>query len=810
MPQLSATVLLIITILLNLSFFFILYRKSIKCKNTLRDEFKKKYDIIYNGTHSAILVLENEKIDDCNPKAEIFFGLPKEQLIGKNPAELSPEFQEDNRTSIAKAKQYMESAVSNGSERFEWLHKRNNETVYADVNLFPVTMGKKHYLVAFLYDISRRKAAEKLISQSEKKFITAFNFSPQAMTITRLQDGRFSNVNEIFLRATGYSREEAIGHTVEELNFFQNNSDRLKYKEEVAKNGFIYGMEYDLKVKNGKIITCIMSSTLIEINSENYILTTMLDISDRKRAGEELRKAKETAEAATAAKSQFLANMSHEIRTPMNAVIGMANLLSDTPLNKEQKEYVEIIKTGGNNLLGVIDNILDFSKIESKKLELEDKPFNLRDCIEETLEIFINKASEKNIELACRFDELTPEFIYGDITRLRQILINLINNALKFTKKGEVIVNISSQKSDFGKYRLLFSVKDTGIGIAEDKLDRLFKSFSQVDSSTTRHYGGTGLGLAISKSLVELMGGKLSVESEEGEGSTFSFYINAKAMVSSSKVSAFQRNKNPLKDKKVLIIDDNLSNLLILSTQLKAWGAIPASFDKSKEVLNLLTGQFDFDLAILDYQMPEMDGIKLGMEIRKKSQLPMILLSSGYNLNLRAESEIFADILSKPIKSKKLFDSLSTILLHSKTPSTDGVTNAGSPVSAPQESSVKILLVEDNIINQKVAVKLLERIGYIPEVVNNGIEALNAYEKNKHDIIFMDVQMPLMDGLEAARIIRNRYGNEVPRIIAMTAAATREDRVECLQSGMNDYISKPVQMETLAEKIKESVCTLSP
>ena len=331
----DALLILCLIFLLGCSIFLFYYRKSIYLKCNLINETERKFQIIFRESHSAILILENETIVDCNPKAEIFFGLPKNQLIGYHPADLSPEFQADNKRSIDKAKQLITSAINGNTKSFEWLHKRNDNIVYADINLSPIAINGKKYLIAFLYDLTSRKLTEETLRESENKFISAFKFSPQAMSITSI-DGKFVDVNDIFIKDTGYCREELIGHTVEELNFFLDDNKRLEYRYEVSKKGFIYGLEFKFRMKTGKIITGIISSTIIKLKGEVHLLTTILNITERKKAEEEMLKAKKAAEAANIAKSEFLANMSHEIRTPMNAVIGMTSLLYDTPLDKEQ------------------------------------------------------------------------------------------------------------------------------------------------------------------------------------------------------------------------------------------------------------------------------------------------------------------------------------------------------------------------------------------------------------------------------------------------------------------------------------------
>ncbi|WP_052813025.1 response regulator [Desulfonatronum thioautotrophicum] len=728
-----------------------------------------------------------------------------------------------------------------------------------DVHAHPVfdADGEVVQVIEYSLDVTERRQFERDLRESQERLALATSGTGIGIWDYSLAEDRLE-WDEQMLQLFGVKPED-FQHTFEEW-FSRVHPEDVQQATRVFQSALqeqdMFSIEFRILRDRGgpdEEIRYLAGSGVVRRDAQGNperALGVNYDITERRIAEEELQQANRrlkeattqakrmalAAQAANVAKSQFLANMSHEIRTPMNGVIGMTGLLLDTKLTEEQRSFAEIIRSSGESLLTLINDILDFSKIEADKLDLEDVDFDLRSVVEDTLQVLAHKAHEKRLELVCRITAETPTHLRGDPGRLRQILLNLCGNAIKFTSSGEVVVDIAPE--DIGEEGTLirFSVRDTGIGIPEQKIVEIFDPFHQVDASTTRTYGGSGLGLTISKRLVEMMGGEIGVQSQEGSGSTFWF------------TALFRQQKNPVpkedeqlsvpvdvRNIRVLVVDDNATNRLVFREQLTRWGLQCTETENAEEALQALHQAHvhgdPFQLALVDMQMPDMDGEHLGMAIKADPQLHPTILVMLTSLGAYGDAQKMKDIgfaayLHKPVRQSQLFNCLQTVLRESAqveqntAPQNDIEPSASRPgASNPWQS--RILLAEDNAINQIVAQRMLERLGFRATVVANGQDALAVLAKEPYDLVLMDVQMPVLDGLEATREIRKReasgerftrttkreanIGDSAPQplpIIALTAHVMHGDRERCLQAGMNDYLGKPLQPADLLEKLR--------
>jgi two-component system sensor histidine kinase/response regulator len=670
---------------------------------------------------------------------------------------------------------------------------------------------------ALQQEAAKLKPAEEAVRANEQRFRMISETLPLGV-FEATSDGNCVYTNTAWQKIFETSLEQSLALKWTELIHPEDREAAWQAWTTAMQTFSSFSMECRLSDRNGSTRWVRLSSCPIMADDGIRYTGTVEDITGQKRFQDELKRAKEAAEDANRAKSEFLANMSHEIRTPMNGVIGMTGLLLDTDLTDEQRDLAETVRTSAESLLQIINDILDFSKIEAGKIEFEILNFDLRNALEDMTDMVAPKAYEKGLEIACIVSPDVPSLVRGDPGRIRQILLNLAGNAVKFTHEGQIAIRVSLVEETTTHVTLKFKVADTGIGIPPDRLDRLFKSFSQADASTTRKYGGTGLGLAISKQLAENMGGEIGVQSEQGKGSTFWFTIVLEKQSVDEK--RLVRLPSDLQGKRILAVADHPINLLALSHGLEASGCTYTTASRSEEALAVLHREVSkgtpFHLVIVDCVTADRTCEALGKRIKEDPELKetLLVMMTAWGQRgdaARAKDAGFAAYLTKPIRRSHLLECLKTVLGFEDDRGRrkeDPALVTKHSVAESKKRRVHILLAEDNIVNQKLALRLLEKFGYRADAVANGQEAVSALEMANYDLVLMDVQMPEMDGIEATQVIRNRSSrvknHDVP-IIAMTAHAMRGDRERCLEAGMTDYTSKPIQPQALMEAIEKCV-----
>ena len=778
-------------------------------------ELRKLSAAVDQAPVSIVITNLAGNIEYTNPRFTQVTGYSAEEAKGKNPRILK-----SGEKPPEEYRELWQTLVAGGTWRGEFHNKRKNGELYwEEAAISPIceATGRATHYLAVKVDITVRKRAELEL----KLFRALIENSVDDMIVADPLTGRILDGNASTCRKLGYTHAELLSLTI---------PDVVVGLERAAFDAFIVQLkaagsmtaEDAHRRKDGTTYPVEASLSMVTLDRD-YAVGIVRDITVRKQVELELRTAKAAAESSVQAKSEFLANMSHEIRTPMNGVIGMTGLLLDTQLTREQRQFAESVRNSAESLLTIINDILDFSKIEAGKLTFETLDFDLVDTIESTLDMLAERAQGKGIELASGITADVPTRLRGDPGRLRQVLANLIGNALKFTEHGEVAVRVQLESETATHAVLRFNVVDTGIGIPPDVQARLFQSFSQADNSTTRRYGGTGLGLAISKQLVSLMHGQIGVQSEAGAGATFWFTVELEKQTGEPK--PIRKAISDLFNLRVLVVDDNATNRQILRHQIVAWKMRKGSAAGGHEALKILreaaaTGE-PYDLALLDMQMPEMDGMTLAKAIKAEPAIAptrlIMLTSMGHRFSAgEIAGAGLAAYLVKPVKQSALFDCLVNVMEGDKAdgPFAETATAAVGPApEAPPFPGLRILLAEDNQVNQKIAVAQLKKLGCAVDVVANGLEVMTALPLMKYDLVFMDCQMPEMDGYEATQAIRKREQDRAHpcrwkapmHVVAMTANAMQGDREKCLAAGMDDYTSKPVRLTELREAIERAV-----
>ncbi len=800
-----------------------------------RRQTETKFKTLFESSSDAVVLLNEKGFIDCNQAALKIYGCKtKKKFCSYNPFDFSPSHQPNGDISKKLAMDKINEAYKTGSCHFEWVHLniRSEKLFPADVLLTSLELNGETVLQGVIRDISKRKQSEEKLKNSEEKYRGIIENMQDVFYRTDI-DQNLTMISPSGLNLLGYTPDDnLLGENISQL-FYKNSAKYYQFLNALRKKGVVSNFELEIYTKKGNAIPILSSSSYYtdKMGEPLGIEGIIVNISEQKAVEGKLKKAMIEAEEATKAKSEFLANMSHEIRTPMNGIMGMVELLLDADLETNQKNLASTISSEAESLLAIINSILDFSKIEAGKFELDNIPFNLRFLFEDLSSSFAITAQKKGLEFISFLPPDAPEKLIGDPGRLRQILVNLTGNALKFTHKGEIFIWADSFKDLGDSVNLRFCVKDTGIGIPKESQDRIFESFSQADGSTTRIYGGTGLGTTISKQLVKMMNGEIGLESKPFSGSTFWFTVELKK---GADFMAENENDPPtdLNQKNILVVDDNKNNRFVFCEHLKSWGCHPSEAKSGPEAISILAkairSNVHFDMILSDFQMPKMDGFQLVKEINKIPSLntiPVIILTS---MGMIGDSKICKELgikgyLTKPVKRHDLKSSIISILnkkdMFQSTDSSDVLTKHA--ISEIGRNKTQILLAEDYPTNQIIALKHLTNAGFGVTLAENGQQAVDQCKKRQFDIILMDIQMPLVDGYEATKAIRkleeereytlSKNNPDTPilhrptPIIAMTAHAIKGYKEKCLKVGMDDYITKPLTKKDLVTMVEKWV-----
>ena len=790
---------------------------------------EERFKTVFDGSADAIILLGDETFIDCNKAAlELFNIKSKEQFCGMTPLDLSPPVQPDGKASVNSIEKQLADAVARGSTRFDWVHRRVDGTTFpAEVRLTSVILEGKLVIQGVIRDITNRKETEYALERQEAELRAILDHISIPVAI-QYEGGKIEYLNKEFTRVFGYTLDELPDLDSWWATAFPDKNYRAEMREKWdsrVKEAIGTGPDlrpFDLQVtgKQGQKVEATIWARVIE----DKLVFLLSDMTEILRQRELLAEAKEQAESANNAKSHFLATMSHEIRTPMNAIINLTQLALDTELT--QRQLMGVVESSANSLLSLINDILDFSKVESGSMELEETKFSVRTMLDELTDTFRSRLMEKQLEFVVIPGGDVPDKLVGDPLRLRQVLVNLVGNAFRFTESREVKLSVDLIRTfpaeDGGnpKVRLLISVKDTGIGISKENQKKLFKSFSQVDSSTTRKYGGSGLGLAISQRYVELMGGKIEVSSVEGRGSDFHF--TADFGCASTSTSSFEVPKG-LKGKCILAIEDNESTRILVQTMVENLGMHCETAVDGASGLDMLRkrniekeGGEPFDLVLVDWILPGMDGLEVCRHIHSQPatrKVPLVLASAistkidekqAWNCGVKS-------FIPKPLTASHLLETFQNLLLKSgKYRKVKRLTGSGQtkfkPIKTKEFSGYRVLLAEDNEANQIVACEILDSIGFQVDVAENGKVAVNKVKESEdYALVLMDMQMPEMDGLSATREIRKRWPERKLPIIALTANAMQADQDKCIEAGMDDYVSKPIVWRDLFKTLRKWV-----